>query len=87
MADDLDTGAQIGSFQTPGHSTFFKSRIVFTPNGEHLITLSEAADESGTVVLVQRRPLRPRFVARRLSGRRPAADRAVALVRWRQSTG
>jgi TIR domain len=51
---DLDTGSQIGSFQTPGHSTFFKSGIAFTPDGERLITLSEAPDESGTGVLVQR---------------------------------
>lgn len=51
---DLDTGTQIGSFQTPAHSTFFKSGIAFTPDGERLITLSEAADESSNGVLVQR---------------------------------
>jgi hypothetical protein len=51
---DLDTGAQIGSFQTPAHSTFFKSGIAFTPDGERLITLSEAPEESDTGILVQR---------------------------------
>lgn len=51
---DLDTGAQIGSFQTPGHSTYFKSGIAFTPDGERLVTLSEVPNEYRIGMLVQR---------------------------------
>ncbi|MDQ3724320.1 MAG: TIR domain-containing protein [Actinomycetota bacterium] len=80
---DLDTGAQIGSFQTPGHSTFFKSGIAFTPDGEHMVTLSESPDESSTGVLVQR-DLSDRGLLR-------AACRAVGppltAAQWRSFVG
>jgi WD40 repeat protein len=51
---DLETGAQIGTFQTPAHSTFFKSGIAFTADGKELVTLSEAPEEDSTGMLVQR---------------------------------
>jgi hypothetical protein len=51
---DLESGSQIGTFQTPARSTFFKSGIAFTPDGKRLISLSEAPGENGTGVLVQR---------------------------------
>ena len=80
---DLDTGAQIGSFQTPGHSTFFKSGIAFTPNGERLITLSEAPDESGTGVLVQR-DLSDRGLLRAACR---AAGPQMTAAQWRSFVG
>lgn len=85
---DLDTGAQIGSFQTPGHSTFFKSGIAFAPDGEHLVTLSEAPDESSTGVLVQR-DLSDRSLLRAAcrSSRSAADGCAMALVRRQRSAG
>lgn len=80
---DLDTGAQIGSFQTPGHSTFFKSGIAFTPDGERLITLSEAPDESETGVLVQR-DLSERGLLRAACG---AAGPPLTAAQWRSFVG
>jgi hypothetical protein len=80
---DLDTGAQIGSFQTPGRSTFFKSGIAFTPNGERLITLSEAPDESDTGVLVQRN-LSDRSLLRAACR---AAGPPLTAVQWRSFVG
>lgn len=51
---DLETGSQIGTFQTPARSTFFKSGIAFTPDSKRLITLSESPSEHSIGVLVQR---------------------------------
>jgi WD40 repeat protein len=80
---DLDTGVQIGSFQTPAHSTFFKSGIAFTPDGEHLITLSEAPDESGGGVLVKRDLTDPGL----LRAACQAAGSPLTAAQWRSFVG
>ncbi len=80
---DLDTGVQIGSFQTPGHSTYFKSGIAFTPDGERLVTLSEAPNEYKTGVLVQR-DLSDRGLMRAACR---AAGPPLTATQWRSFVG
>jgi WD40 repeat protein len=39
--DDLETGARLATLATPGSSVFYRTGIVFSPDGSRLVTVSE----------------------------------------------
>ncbi|HEV7770695.1 MAG TPA: TIR domain-containing protein [Solirubrobacterales bacterium] len=47
---DLGTGVRLGAFQTPGRSSFFRSGLAFSPDGDTLFVLSETPSYDGEIV-------------------------------------
>lgn len=78
---DLETGVRLGAFQTPGRSSFFRSGLAFSPEGDTLFVLSETPGYEGEIV---QRDLSDTALVRSLC---EASGRDLTVAEWNAFVG